>query len=128
MSGGVFNIGSQQAGVVNNVAGDQTIGQLQAGLEVGALAAVGDLRSALAAAGLPEPERRAAGRAVDEVEGELRRPAPDRRRVAGRLEELAGLLGRAGALAAAADRLVPPLQHLAGWLGPAGHALLALLP
>jgi hypothetical protein len=48
--------------------------------------------------------------------------------VAGRLEEAARVLGGCGALVAAADRLVGPLQHLAGWLGPAGHALAALLP
>jgi hypothetical protein len=40
---------------------------------------------------------------------------------------VAGVLGRLGVLVSAAERFAGPLQHLAGWLGPAGHALAALL-
>src|SRR6266536_808561 len=46
-SGNVFNIGSQQGGTINNVAGDQTIGQLNASFQVGTLQAVANLRDRL---------------------------------------------------------------------------------
>lgn len=127
-SGNVFNIGSQQGGTINNVAGDQTIGQLNASFQVGTLQAVADLRGALAETTLPDPARQAVDQVLDDVEDELHQRTPDKHRVAGRLEEAARVLGGCGALVAAADRLAGPLQHLAGWLGPAGHALAALLP
>jgi hypothetical protein len=127
-SGGVFNINSQQAGTINNVAGDQRIGRLESSLQAGAMREVAELRAALAELALPDHARQASGEALDAVEEELRQPVPDKRRVAGRLEQLAGVLGPLGVLVGAADRLVGPLQHLAGWLGPAGHALAALLP
>lgn len=127
-SGGVFNINSQQAGTINNVAGDQRIGRLESSLQAGAMRDLAELRAALAELALPDHARQASGEALDAVEEELRQPVPDKRRVAGRLEQLAGVLGPLGVLVSAADRLVGPLQHLAGWLGPAGHALAALLP
>jgi hypothetical protein len=126
--GGVFNINSQQAGTINNVAGDQTIGRQDSTLHAAPLGDVAVLRAALAELSLPAGAWGAAIRALDAAEEELKQPAPDKHRVAGRLEEVAGVLGQFGVLASAADRLVGPLQHLAGWLGPAGHALAALLP
>jgi ATP phosphoribosyltransferase regulatory subunit HisZ len=125
--GGVFNINGQQAGTINNVAGDQTIGRQDSTLHAASLGDIGVLRAALAELSLPANARRAAIRALDAAEEELQQPAPDKRRVAGRLEEVAGVLGQFGVLVSAADRLVGPLQQLAGWLGPAGHALAALL-
>ncbi|HZD71916.1 MAG TPA: hypothetical protein VFA45_24265 [Actinomycetes bacterium] len=126
--GGVFNINSQQAGTINNVAGDQTIGRLESTLHTGPLGDLAAVRAAVAELSLPAGARRAATRALDATEKELQRPVPDKHRVAARLEEMAGMLGRLGVLVTAADRLATPLQHLAGWLGPAGHALASLLP
>lgn len=127
-NGGVFNINSQQGGTINNVAGDQTIGRMQSTFQAVPLGDLADLRAALAELSLSGDARRATSQALDVVEEELHRPAPDKHRVAGRLEEVAGVLGPLGVLVSAADRLAVPLQHLAGWLGPAGHALAALLP
>lgn len=126
--GGVFNINSQQAGTINNVAGDQRIGRLESSFQAGPMRDLAELRAALAGLTLPDHARQASSDALDAVEEELRQPVPDKRRVAGRLEQLAGVLGPLGVLVSAADRLMGPLQHLAGWLGPAGHALAALLP
>jgi hypothetical protein len=126
--GGVFNINSQQAGTINNVAGDQTIGRLDSTMYAGPLGDLAAVRAALAELSLPESARRAATKALDAAEEELQRPAPAKHRVADRLEEVAGVLGPLGMLVSAADRLVAPLQHLVGWLGPAGQALAALLP
>lgn len=122
-----FSIGTQQAGTINNVVGDQTVGHSHSVLHIGALQAVGELRSAVAAAALPLQARQAADEALDEMQHELGNPAPDKRRVADRLEQLAGLLGRVGVLTAAANNLVTPLRHLAAWLGPAGQQVLRLL-
>ncbi len=124
----MFNIGSQQAGSISNVGGDQHIGRLDATFHAGALQSLGDLRAALAAADLPGNARQQAASTLDEVEGELQRPTPDKARVAGHLEGLARLIASFGALVSAGDRLVQPLSHLAGWLGPLGHGLAALLP
>lgn len=126
--GGVFNINSQQAVTINNVARDQTIGRQDATLHAGPLGDLAALRAALAELSLPEGPRRTATQALDAAEEELQRPVPDKHRVADRLEEVAGVLGPLGVLVSAADRLAGPLQQLAGWLGPAGHALATLLP
>ena len=85
------------------------------------------LRAALDRTPMLGPTRAEAGRFLDEVERELDRPQPDKSRIAARLEGLTRLLGSAGALAAAADRLLPVLGRLAAWLGPAGAGLAALL-
>jgi hypothetical protein len=126
--GGVFNINSQQAGTINNVAGDQRIGRLDSTFHAGPLGDLAALRAALGELSLPEGARTAATQALDAAEEELRQPEPDKHRVASRLEEVASVLGPLGMLVSAADRLAAPLVHLAGWLGPAGHALAALLP
>ncbi|MGV1009720.1 MAG: hypothetical protein ACOYBY_14075 [Dermatophilaceae bacterium] len=126
-----FNIGSQNAGVVNNVAGDQRISGGQHGTVVtaeDALRTVGDLRAALAQVKLDPQTRPVAQMQVDEIESELhKRPEPDRARVAGTLERLARLLTAAGAVTTAGGALLGPLQALAGWVGTLGAPILALL-
>ncbi|MFJ3789912.1 hypothetical protein [Kitasatospora sp. NPDC090091] len=127
----VFNIGNQQGGVVNNVAGDQTVhggqsGHLTAdGQDVRGL--VGDLRTAVEQAQLPPavaPEVRAE---LDSLDTEVNRPEPNREVVAGRLTRITRMLTTAGALAAAGTRLVGPISALAGWLGTLGQPILHLL-
>jgi hypothetical protein len=127
MSGGpVFNIGSQQAGAINNIGGDFNAGRVEGTLQAGVLL-VGGLREALDQAPLAPEVRARAGRIVRDVERELEQPQPDKPGIAQRLEGLTRLLSGAGALAAAGDRLLPVLRELAGWLGPAGAGLAALL-
>jgi hypothetical protein len=126
MSGTQFNIGQQQAGVINNVGGDLNVDRIEGTLQVGNQL-VADLRAALDRTPMPGPTRVEAGRVLDEVERELERPQPDKPGIAARLEGLTRLLGSAGALAAAAEHLLPVLGKLAAWLGPAGAGLAALL-
>ena len=121
--GGTFNIGSQQAGAIYQAGRDQVIHDTSGSLSIGVLNAMSDLRVALATAEIPASQRPAAEAALDEVETELKQPAPDKQRVAHQLEAVAGVLSRAGALAGAVDSL----RKLAGWLGPAGLTLVKLL-
>ncbi|KAB7741965.1 hypothetical protein GA707_17385 [Nostocoides sp. F2B08] len=126
-----FNIGSQNAGVVNNVAGNQRIEGGQYGTLVtteDALHAVSDLRAALDRVTLDQNTAVVANEHVDEIESELHsEPEPDRARVAQALERLTRLLTAAGAVATAGAALLGPLQALAGWLGGLGAPVLALL-
>ncbi len=126
MSGAQFNIGRQVGGVINNVGGDLNVDRIEGTLQVGNQL-VADLRAALDRTPMPGPTRVEAGRVLDEVERELERPQPDKPRIAARLEGLTRLLGSAGTLATAADRVLPVLGRLAAWLGPAGAGLAALL-
>jgi hypothetical protein len=127
VSGGpVFNIGSQQAGSINNVAGDLNVGTFQSSLQVGGQL-VADLRRALEATELPPRTRAEVGHDLDAVERELQRPEPDKVTVADRLERVTRALSSVGALAGAANTVLPILHTLAGWLGSAGAGLAALL-
>ncbi|GAA2820319.1 hypothetical protein RMN57_29975 [Kitasatospora sp. CM 4170] len=127
----VFNIGNQQGGVVNNVAGDQTVhggqsGHLTAdGQDVRGL--VGELRTAVEQAQLPPamvPEVRAE---LNSLDTEVNRPEPDRAAVAGRLTRITRMLSTAGSLAVAGSRLIGPITALAGWLGTLGQPIMHLL-
>jgi len=126
-----FHIGDQHANQINNVGGDQFIagGQHGAVIELSdAQAAAQALRRALRRAPVPpvvrdEIEQDAAAVALD-----LASAQPDQARIAARLERLTALLSRFGALAGAGAALTGPLSTLGHWLGPAGSALLRLLP
>ncbi|NHA68633.1 hypothetical protein [Phycicoccus flavus] len=126
-----FTIGSQNAGVVNNVDGDQHVTGGQQGTLVTTADAVrtaAELRAALDEAAL-EPQTAARARQdVDEIDAELHSaPEPDKARVAGALERLARLLKGAGAVATSGAALLGPLKALALWLGALGVPALALL-
>ncbi|MBD9724314.1 hypothetical protein [Streptomyces caniscabiei] len=123
-----FNIGNQQGGVVNNVAGNQTVHDGQSavftagGQEVRGL--VRELRASIERTSLPpaiEPEVRAE---LDSLDKEVARPEPDREAVAGRLGRITQLLSSAGALVTAGTGLIGPLGALAGWLGALGEPIL----
>lgn len=126
-----FHIGSQTAGTVNNVAGDQTVHGGQHGsvmTDLQALEAVVRLRAALTSLPLEGATAAEAVAAVDEVDRELRAPEPDRSRVAGQLERLTRTVSAAGGLAGAGAALAAPLHALAAWLGPLGAHLVQVLP
>ncbi|MEV8098069.1 hypothetical protein [Kitasatospora sp. NPDC085879] len=124
----VFNIGNQQGGVVNNVAGDQTVhgvlsGHLTAdGQDVRAL--VGELRSAVDRAQLPPAVAPEVRSELESLDAEVARPDPDREAVAGRLTRITRLLTSAGALVSAGAGLIRPISSLAGWLGTLGLPIL----
>ena len=89
-----------------------------------ALNAVRTLRGSLAGLGMPGEVRSEAGRALDEIDDELRMPEPDRGVVTARLERCTELLIGAGAIASAGTSLIRPIRAIATWLGPIGAPLL----
>ena len=126
-----FNIGSQTAGVINNVQGDQQITGSQQGVAVtaeDARQALGNLRQAVAGAGLDETTAAQARAHLAELDTTVRAAQPDRSRFARALERLTRLLAAAGPLATAGAALAGPLQALALWLGALGEPILHLLP
>jgi hypothetical protein len=92
-----------------------------------ALNAVRTLRRSLAGLELPEPGRSDAGRALDEIEDELRTTDPDRGVVTAWLERFTELLADAGAVEQTSASLVRPIRQIAAWVGPMGAALLGRL-
>jgi hypothetical protein len=122
-----FHIGTQNAGVVNNVGRDQHISGGQQGTLVvtpEVREALEVLRTTVGSAELDERQSRDATRQLDEIEAAVGSATPEPERVAGPLEKLTRLLVAAGPIAAA----VGPLQTLAGWLGQLGAGVLRLLP
>ena len=94
-----FNIGSQTAGVINNVQGDQHITGSQQGVVVtaeDARQALGNLRQAVAGAGLDETTAVQARAHLAELDTTVRAAQPDRSRFARALERLTRLLAAAG--------------------------------
>jgi hypothetical protein len=122
-----FEIGSQNAGSIQNVGGDMTIGELHieaAWNAVDIRQELERLREEIARAALPP----AAGDAVEAAAAEARRPAPDPGRIGELLRDATTVADEAGALATAGTGLVESLRRAATVLGPAGKAALALLP
>lgn len=119
--------GNQNAGVINNVAGDLvnyggmhgTVGEIRQ-----ELADVATIRELLKTVPLTENDRAATKDAVDRLEGELKKPEPDTSKAAGALEDLTGILKAAGALAGAGLALVDPISSIALALGGAAGAVL----
>ena len=125
-----MQIGSQTAGVVNNVEGTQNVNAPQTGVVVvtdDARKAVRDLATALAGVPLPPAARAEAEAWAAEAQREVSRPEPDRGRVAEHLTGLARVLSAAGAVGTAVTALAGPLGTLAGWIGAAAGPVLAVL-
>ncbi len=117
----VFNIDSQHADIINNVAGSQYNygGQQTSSVSIQAVNSAVELRDALRDLGMPE----AAGEA-DGIKRELEKPAPDRKNIAARLTRIAHAVS---ATAGAAAAVCGPLAALGHWLGPAGESILAMI-
>lgn len=111
---------NQAARDINQAGGNLTVTNVEA------LAATAELRQALGRTDLSPEIRRVAEREIEDVEDELRKPEPDKERVAARLESFTAILKSAGAFAAAGAALLGPIGVLAGFLGPLGHAALEL--
>ena len=84
------------------------------------------LRAALHEAALPRETAVTAARELEQIELELRKPQPDRQRIARPLERLTATLKTAGALASAGAALIGPIGVLAGFLGPLGETAVKL--
>jgi hypothetical protein len=126
-----FEIGSQNAASIQNVGGDLTIRDLHVEATWSTLEVRQELvrlQEELARVALPPDLRAAAEAAVGAAAAEAGRPSPDPGRIAQLLGEATPVAGEAGALATAGTGLVESLRRAATVLGPAGKALLALLP
>ena len=123
-----FNIGNQNAGIINNVDGDQHVHGVQVGSAHVAqgLAAVEALRAV--AEGLPgvagDP---VAMRELGQLEQAVRDDGTGAAGAAPILERLARRLSAIGAFAGAGTALVEPIRALAAWLGPAAQSVLSVL-
>jgi hypothetical protein len=125
-----FNIGTQNAGVINNVAGDQRIEGGQHGTVVTteqAWQAVRDLRDGLAAIRLDDTTARQARTELAAADAAVHAAEPDQPRVARALRRFTQLLAATGSLANAGTVLIGPLRILAGWLGALGVPILHTL-
>jgi hypothetical protein len=125
-----FNIGTQNAAVINNVAGDQRIegGQYGTAVTAGqARRAVRELRDGLAAARLDRATAREAQAQLAAADAAVHAPEPDKPRAAQALRRFTQLVAAAGSLASTGAALIGPLRILAGWLGALGAPILHAL-
>jgi hypothetical protein len=126
-----FEIGTQNAGSIQNVAGDMTIHELgvQASWDAGVIRReLEQVRDEAARVPLPHADRVAVEGALAAAESEAARAEPDRGKIGRLVERATQVLADAGALAAAGSGLAESLRRTAVALGPAGKALLAVLP
>ncbi len=124
-----FNIGNQQAGIINNVGRDQRIsgGQQVLVSDDQAREAVRRLRDGIATTPLPEQAAVETVELVDDLDDDLAVAEPNRSSVAATLERLTRVLASAGSLATAGAVLLGPIQTLAAWLGTMGEPVLGLI-
>jgi len=123
-----FNIGSQQAGVINNVEGNQTIHGGQTGNAVTDPRALLDrVRQELAALPLPSGITSRIYPELDAVDAELRSPQPDHPAAISRLGQIISRLKSAGTLATTGSGLLTSLTALINSFGDLGRPLLHLL-
>ncbi|MDQ3897365.1 MAG: hypothetical protein M3326_09030 [Actinomycetota bacterium] len=120
-----FHIGSQDAHVINNVAGDQW-NQVTL-TDDDARDQLRRLRHALEGAGLPPAVSRQARAHLDRAEVEIGQGPESKPAVAERLKQVTQGLVSAGALATAGGAVLGPLGALAGWLGGIGKPVADML-
>lgn len=126
-----FNIGSQNADVINNVQGDQTIHGVQHATISSADEAQAVLRGLLDSVrslALDDQQRREVTAELSEMDKELARPQPDSAGLGERLGRVTEILVSAGALVSAGTGLGSAITKLGTWLGPFGAAALGLIP
>jgi hypothetical protein len=80
------------------------------------------LRAALAE--VAAPDARKIDNAIGDAEDELQKPEPDKDEIGKALDRAIGYAQKAEGFATAAEKLVPHIVQVAGWLGTAGLALL----
>jgi hypothetical protein len=125
-----FNIGTQQANLINNVAGDQineggqqvAVGDVDAAREQ-----VRELRAALRHLHLPADTAGTVAAELDGIEQDLDGDEVDDHRIADRLGHITQALSAVGALVAAGTGLAGPLAALAAFLGPLGKPIVRML-
>lgn len=124
-----FNIGSQNAGVINNVQGNQTVGEQHVTIASPseARAVLQQLRAAIDELPLNGANVSEVNSELDEMDRELQRPEPDAASLGERLDAITNVLTASGAIVTAGSGLATALTSLAKWLGPFGAAALRLM-
>ena len=115
-----FNVYKPRAETINMVAGNQTSISgpgAQVVLIEDARRELDHVRQQLYQLDLHPRTLAAAEQEIDSMGEELASPRPNKPALAGRLRRLTTLLQSAGALAAAGQALMAPLESLAHWLG-----------
>jgi len=125
-----FNIGSQHAGVVNNVAGDQIVhggqhGYVMVPPEV--IAAVRAVRVHLSDLALDADDHARADADLADLDHRLITGQTSHRDTADRLSRLLTAARQAGAIITGASSVGTAITTIAHWLGPVGTTLLHLL-
>jgi hypothetical protein len=121
-----FHIGSQQAGVINNVDGNQTVHGGQNG-SIDRRELLGRVRSQLAALALPAEFARQVDKDLDAIDADLSAPRPDHKAAADRLGRVVGSLTSAGVVARAGAGLLTALTALVNSFGHLGEPVRQLL-
>jgi HPt (histidine-containing phosphotransfer) domain-containing protein len=123
-----FNIGRQDANIVNNVGGDQyNTGQYVVSGQREALELLHRLRSELDSIEMPATLATQAKQAAQQAEDVLAQRDPDKELVSRHLRAVATSLKEASGVLDAGRGIGRTLAELGRWLGPAGVALLSLL-
>jgi len=114
-----FNIGSQHAANINNVAGDQIIHGGQTGYS-DTRALLDRVRQEIATLQLKPPAMTQVHAELEAIDAELGAPRPDRQAAAGRVGRLISVLKSAGALATGGSGLMASLTALVNSFGALG--------
>ena len=125
-----FTIGSQNAANINNVQGDMIVGEIRAEAHWSPdrlRVALEEVERVLGGLGA-RPETKTAARETLLQAAREARPSGSPHRAASRLAAPTRLLADTGALASAGSGLVRALRAAAAALGPAGAAVLSLIP
>jgi hypothetical protein len=121
-----FNIGSQHAANINNVAGDQVIHGGQAGY-ADSRVLLDRVRHEVGTLRLPPPLLTRVNAELEAIDTELGTPRSDKQSAAGRLGRLVSLLKSAGVLATSGSGLMTSLTALANSFGALGEPIGRLL-
>jgi hypothetical protein len=121
-----FNIGNQQAGIINNVDGNQTIHGGQTG-STDPVALLGRVRQEVAALPMNGDLAKQVHAELDTVGAALNTPQPDQRAAVSGLGRVVEKLKSAGVLATAGSGLVSSLSALVHSFGQLGEPVRRLL-
>lgn len=122
---GTFNAGTQQFAARDMYIDAPTEGRV--GTINQQLADVEQIRQLVAALRLTDQERHDAGEAMDTLQEELAKPAPNQPRAAAALDHLTTILKSAGGLAVAGLELITPIGRIAETLGGLASGVLKMI-
>jgi hypothetical protein len=125
-----FNIGTQNAASIQNIAGDAHIERVQvsASWETNALrTSIARAQEQVRALELPPDLRASLDGELNSAAAEAAKDEPDKHRLSDLLGRAGRLVKEAGAVASGGAAVIETLKQAVTLLGPVGHAALALL-